>query len=455
MFKGAIKEDLRLIASELELEINEKMTVYDLNQLIKTSEKYKQDQNSVNELANSIIESRKEEENKQMELERIKLERSKNELELARIRAESKPSVVSEEKTETLCSIDSIIKSIKILTLSVPSNPESWGIFFSSLERAFNTKSVPEKMKAEILLNLLGEKAANILMYIKDEDIDNYQKIKELVLREFQPTPQICLDQFKRAHRLINESHVQFATRLANNFEYYLKLRKVSEFDTLKQLIVSDKLFETLDKETASHISIRQADSWFKPLELGKEVDLYFTSRGKSLSENCNNFHKNRNNPKIVKNASKVFLTDIKNSKCILCDENHTLCKCPNYLKLPVNERVEVVKNNKLCFNCLNTHSVSNCKSRYSCFCKKRHHRTLHFPKSNFHQTESKSVEKSTGISNQLMSNGKDAVKLGQSNSSLTQRDNSFTNALTAPEFVPGSSLNCTSSKANEPKAFY
>ena len=151
----------------------------------------------------------------------------------------------------------------------------------------------------------------------------------------------------------------------------------------------------------------------------------------------------------------RYFLYDIKNSKCTLCDKNQTLGKCPNYLKLPVNQGVQVVKNYKLCFNCLNMHLVWNCKSRYSCFCEKKHHRTLHFPKSFFHQIESKSVEKSMGISNQLMGNGKDTVQLGQSNNSSTQRDNSFTNALTAPEFVPGSSLNCTSSKANEPKAFY
>ena len=63
------------------------------------------------------------------------------------------------------------------------------------------------------------EKAANILIYIKDEDIDNYQRIKELVLREFHSTLQKHSDQFKRTHRFINESHVQCAMHLENNSE--------------------------------------------------------------------------------------------------------------------------------------------------------------------------------------------------------------------------------------------
>ena len=61
------------------------------------------------------------------------------------------------------------------------------------------------------------------MIYIKDEDIDNYQRIKRFILRKFQPALQICLNQFERAHRLINESQAQFAKRLANNFECYVQ----------------------------------------------------------------------------------------------------------------------------------------------------------------------------------------------------------------------------------------
>ncbi|GFX53013.1 integrase catalytic domain-containing protein [Trichonephila clavipes] len=37
-------------------------------------------------------------------------------------------------------------------------------------------------------------------------------------------------------------------------------------------------MFQTLDRETAAHINIRQSGDWFRPLQLGKECDLYFTS---------------------------------------------------------------------------------------------------------------------------------------------------------------------------------
>ncbi|GFX01589.1 DUF1758 domain-containing protein [Trichonephila clavipes] len=284
MFKGAKKEDLRRIASELELCVSDKLTVLDLMDLIKNCDRYKNDPDSVHELANLIIEERKYDESQQLELEKIR-EKSKLDLEIARIRANDK-----DNNTEVNCndsfSVDSLIKSIRTLTVKIPDKPEGWSFFFLSLERAFAAKSVTDKFKPEILLNLLGEKAANIIIYLNDEDLQNYDKIKSIILQEFEPTPQSGLENFKKATRQNCESHVQFASRLTTNWEYYLKLRNVSNFEVLKQLIVSDKIFSTLDKETASHISVRQADKWFDPLTLGKEIDLFYSSRGKPLNPN-------------------------------------------------------------------------------------------------------------------------------------------------------------------------
>ncbi|GFU80688.1 uncharacterized protein TNCV_514151, partial [Trichonephila clavipes] len=280
MFKGAKKEDLRRIASELELCISNKLTVLDFMDLIKNCDRYKNDPDSVHELANLIIEERKYDESQQLELEKIR-EKSKLDLEIARIGANDK-----DNNTEVNCndssSLDSLIKRIRTLTVKIPDKPEGWSFFFLSLERAFAAKSVTDKFKPEILLNLLGEKAANIIIYLNDEDLKNYDKIKSIILQEFEPTPQSCLENFKKATRQNCESHVQFASRLTTNWEYYLKLRNVSNFEVLKQLIVSDKIFSTLDKETASHISVRQADKWFDPLTLGKEIDLFYSSRDSS-----------------------------------------------------------------------------------------------------------------------------------------------------------------------------
>ncbi|GFW61585.1 integrase catalytic domain-containing protein [Trichonephila clavipes] len=130
-------------------------------------------------------------------------------------------------------------------------------------KKAFQIKSVPDELKAEILLNVLGERVNNLLTYVSQEDLSNYVKIKELILRQFEPTPQECLSNFKKARKLLSENYVQFSSRLSQTFDYYCvcQLRKVNEFRSLCDLIISDKIFETLDRDTINHIATKHISS--------------------------------------------------------------------------------------------------------------------------------------------------------------------------------------------------
>ncbi|GFT76803.1 hypothetical protein TNCV_1419331 [Trichonephila clavipes] len=52
-----------------------------------------------------------------------------------------------------------------------------------------------------------------------------------------------------------------------------------------KRAKVEEKQFETLNKETATHIGIREAEDWFRPIDLTKECDIYISSRSGSHKE--------------------------------------------------------------------------------------------------------------------------------------------------------------------------
>lgn len=61
---------------------------------------------------------------------------------------------------------------------------------------------------------------------------------------------------------------------------------------------------------------------------------------------------------------------------CIMCKDNHTLCRCKVFSKMQPSERSQYVQSNKLCFNCLTPgHSAFRCRVPMSCrICKRRHH---------------------------------------------------------------------------------
>ena len=68
-------------------------------------------------------------------------------------------------------------------------------------------------------------------------------------------------------------------------------------------------------------------------------------------------------------------------------NQAHFIEKIPEFLKLYVDQRADLVKQHKLRFNCLGQHRYSECTSAKRCFtknCRGKHHSTLHIGKKLF-----------------------------------------------------------------------
>ncbi|GFV42092.1 DUF1758 domain-containing protein [Trichonephila clavipes] len=126
------------------------------------------------------------------------------------------------------------------------------------------------------------------------------------------------------------------------NFQYYCSLRKVNSFESLCDLIISDKLFETLNKETATYIGIREAEDWFRPNDLAKECDIYISSKNGSRKEipiACGYTegpfkNRSRNFKPVIKENSPQYL-ERENNNCYICgDSSHYARDCEKRFKL-------------------------------------------------------------------------------------------------------------------------
>lgn len=66
---------------------------------------------------------------------------------------------------------------------------------------------------------------------------------------------------------------------------------------------------------------------------------------------------------------------------CSYCNGKHFIYFCQNFRAISAESRNQFVNEKKLCFNCLNTHMVVDCKSKFTCrSCKKKHNTLLHIP---------------------------------------------------------------------------
>ena len=69
---------------------------------------------------------------------------------------------------------------------------------------------------------------------------------------------------------------------------------------------------------------------------------------------------------------------------CKACSGQHYIRQCSEFLQMPVQARIDLIKRNNMCINCLAlNHVIANCSSRYSCSqCNKRHHSLLNLTQS-------------------------------------------------------------------------
>ncbi|GFW84669.1 uncharacterized protein TNCV_2597141 [Trichonephila clavipes] len=195
MYKNALKEDLIRVVEDLDGTVESTDTIAKLKTKIEKSSTFESDADFVKTLIQNCIDERVSRNEREATLEKQKIELAK--LQLAQLEKEvelqtaknealslNPAAKVKQKQFET--NIENMIKSIKTFSLPVPTRSENFNLFFQSLERAFLTKKINDEYKSEILINLLGERAHNVLLYIKKEELNDYEKLKSIVLRKFQ-----------------------------------------------------------------------------------------------------------------------------------------------------------------------------------------------------------------------------------------------------------------------------
>ncbi|GFU13528.1 uncharacterized protein TNCV_938181 [Trichonephila clavipes] len=199
------KDELKIVAEELNLTVPEGAKIAGLKSLIVNSDVYKKDKELVQsaiDYALAEIKNKRLDSETKLEFERIKLAQLQKQLELSNIQKNlpQNSDIRNQSVFETAANInvETLLKSVKTLTILVPSRVESYNLFFLSLEKAFKIKEVPEQLKGEILLNILGERVNNLLVHVSEEELNNYKEVEEPIVKNKERL--ICEEHYANTH---------------------------------------------------------------------------------------------------------------------------------------------------------------------------------------------------------------------------------------------------------------
>jgi hypothetical protein len=171
--------------------------------------------------------------------------------------------------------------------------------------------------------------------------------------------------------------------------------RALSSFDSdINQLtevfiihLITNKLDFTIRKDFELSLEAGKLPEWDKNIsylevrlntlesyEQMKKITITTTSDKKSNSTTSDK----KLNSKVF-TLTKESDNRPKQLKCYVCQKPHYLTSCDQFLQQSLDERLDTVKNHKLCYNCLSrTHQIQDCRSSSCKTCNKRHHTLLH-----------------------------------------------------------------------------
>ena len=107
----------------------------------------------------------------------------------------------------------------------------------------------------------------------------DFAELKKFLLAEYKLTPREYKHRFVSATKNTDETHILFSSRLRNLLTYYLDSRKVNDFDSLCDLLVSDRLKEALPQGPLNYVLSLEGDDWFLPEKVASLADTFFNNR--------------------------------------------------------------------------------------------------------------------------------------------------------------------------------
>ncbi|GFX72335.1 retrovirus-related Pol polyprotein from transposon opus [Trichonephila clavipes] len=242
----ARKEDLRQLAEELNLNVGDNMKMADLSKLITTHPDY--DEEFSKNLLTIVVEDRKLREQQgsgskttEFEKERERLDR---EFHLEKLRLES--------------------ERLKGLT--------------STPEAKAKRVGIEKRHWVSALLALMPSEINQLMAREAEEKFDDYDYIKDLLLKRFKLSAEIFRQKFVKHQRNPAQSWRDFVFEITSYFEEWLGGLGVNDFEGLKNLMITDQL----KRRVPGDVREQFIDDWVKsivPGDLADKLDEYESVR--------------------------------------------------------------------------------------------------------------------------------------------------------------------------------
>ncbi|GFY33373.1 uncharacterized protein TNCV_1898251 [Trichonephila clavipes] len=245
------REDLFVLATELNLKFDKSMTIATLKDLIIGSENYDELTKNIH---STIAEDRKaREENLRIEeqKEKLRIEEREEKLRFEQLR-------LDEQKREDEFELEKLRKDISL--------------YLKLFERQAQRLNIDQENWVSHLLGLLPTEVSHIIAREPDDKANSYEHVKDLLLKSFKLTPEKFRQLFVTHQKAPERTWIDFYHELNTYFNGWIDGLKIDTFNKLSDLIITDQL----KRKTPFEFKEYYLDEWANmnsPVQLAEKLE--------------------------------------------------------------------------------------------------------------------------------------------------------------------------------------
>ncbi|XP_065426955.1 uncharacterized protein LOC135976185 [Chrysemys picta bellii] len=126
--------------------------------------------------------------------------------------------------------------------------------YFITFERLCTLHAIPEDQKMTTLIAKLTGRALDIFNKMPIDDASNYGKFKELVLKQFQVTPETYRVKFRSLKRGSGLSNVAYANEMRDLVDKWVRGRGITSFEGMCDLVTQEHFLNMCSDEVKQYL---------------------------------------------------------------------------------------------------------------------------------------------------------------------------------------------------------
>jgi len=126
--------------------------------------------------------------------------------------------------------------------------------FFGCFKKTLQLNGVSVSAYAKLLPSHLNERAKRVFAALSYEQCLDYSFVKSQIIASFRASAGSYLDKFRSIRRSGTENQKMFVGRLTETFSYYLEAGELKTLNDLKEAVILEQFFATLDGATKQFV---------------------------------------------------------------------------------------------------------------------------------------------------------------------------------------------------------